>query len=68
MNQSVNRGFSKLPKLAIMPILIAGALLHENKNSSKNVTPVSIKPRSSDSKSNTLLSGLTWHLLVRMGL
>ena len=34
-----NRGFSKLPKLAIMPILASEALLRENKNSSNKSYP-----------------------------
>ena len=46
-----------------MPILAAEALLHENKkNPVNNVTPVGIEPRpltTSDSKSNTILSGLS---------
>ena len=55
-----------------MPILALEALLHENKKSSdKMLLPVGIEPEpliTSDSKSNTLLSGLTWHLLVRLSL
>ena len=46
-----------------MPILASEALLHENKkNPVKNVTLSG--NRTSDSKSNTLLSGLIWHVLL----
>ena len=41
------------------------------KSSDKMLLPVEIEPGpliTSDSKSNTLLSGLTWHLLVRLRL
>ena len=39
----------------------------KTKNSSNKMLPlVRIEPRTSDSKSNTLLSELTWHLLVRL--
>ena len=31
MTREVNKGFLKLPKLAIMPILASEALPHENK-------------------------------------
>ena len=59
-------------KLAIMPILTSETLLRENKNNPvKNVPPVGIEPGpliTSDSKSNTILSGLSWHLLVRLRL
>ena len=55
-----------------MPILAFLSLLHENKKSSnKMLPPVGIEPGpliTSDSKSNTILSGLTWHLLVRLRL
>ena len=37
----------------------------ETKNSSdKMFSPVRIEPRTSDSKSNALLSDITWHLLL----
>ena len=52
-----------------MPFL---SLLHENKKSSeKMLPPVGIEPRpliTSDSKCNTILSGLTWHFFVRLRL
>ena len=59
--------------MAIMPVLASEALLHENKKcSDKMLHPVSVEPPLSiehpDYKSNTLLSGLTWHLLVRLRL
>ena len=64
------RDFSKLPKLAIMPILELEALLHENKKNSSNkmLCQWVLNPLTSDSKSNTLLSGIKWHLLVRLRL
>ena len=43
---------------------------HSKGDSDKMLPPVRIKPRpliTSDSKSNTILSGLTWHLLVTLG-
>ena len=53
---------AKCTRIAIMPILTAEALLHENKiYPAKNVTTVEIvsgRLITSDSKSNTLLSGL----------
>ena len=50
-----------------MPILASVTLLCENKNSSnKMLPPVRIEPGTYDSKSDTLLSGLIWHLLVRL--
>ena len=52
-------------KLVIMPILASEALKYENKNSSnKMLLTVSTEPLASDSKSNTLLSGLLWHVLL----
>ena len=55
-----------------MPILAAETLLRENKKKQWKMLPlVGIEPGSlitSDSKSNTLLSGLSWHLLVRLRL
>ena len=47
-----------------MLMLTLYALLCENKNASDKM----LNPWTSDSKSNTLLSGLTWHLLVRLRL
>ena len=49
-----------------MPILASEALFRENKKIQlQNATLVSNEP---DSKSNMLLSTLTWHLLVRLRL
>ena len=60
--------FTKMPTLAFL------SLLHENpqnKSSDKMLPLVGIEPGpfiASDSKSNTILSTLTWHLLVRLRL
>ena len=66
------RGFHKHTTLAIIPILAPEALQCENKNSSNKMLPtVGIEPGSlitSDSKSNTILSGLTCHVLPRRSL
>ena len=49
-----------------MPILVSEALLRENKKfEEKMLLPVGMEPGpliTSDSKSNTILSGLTWHV------
>ena len=58
-------------KLAIMPILASEALLHEKKFSDKMLPPVGIEPGSViafDSKSNTFLSELVRHVLLRRSL
>ena len=57
-------------KLTIFTILASEALLHENKKESSNkmLPPVRIEPGTSDSKSNTFLSVLTWHLPIRLRL
>ena len=51
-----------------MPILAPEALLRENQKVQwKILPPVGIEPGpliTSDSKSNTILSGLTWHVLL----
>ena len=69
---ATNRIFHKHTTLSVMPILASEALPRENKNIQwQNVTPVGIEPGpliTSDSKSNTLLSGLTGHLVVRQRL
>ena len=61
------RGFHKHTPLAIMPILASEALLCENKKYPvKNVTPSGNRTWpliTSDSKSNTILSTLTCHVL-----
>ena len=58
--------------MAKRPVLAAEALLCENKkNQLKILPPVALEPRpviNSDSRSNTILSGLTGHLLVRLRL
>ena len=62
------RVFRKLTKLAIMSILASEVLLREKKSSDKMSTPVRIEPGpliTSDSKFNTILSTLTWHVLLR---
>ena len=72
MTTNTIRGFHKHTTLAIMPILASEALECENKkSSSKMLPPVGIEPTpliTSDSKSNTILSRLTWHVLVRRSL
>ena len=64
--------FSKCTRMTIMPTLEAEALLSENKKIQwKMLPPVGIEPWlliTSDSKSSTILSGLSWHLLVRLRL
>ena len=66
------RVFSKCTRMAIMLILAAEVLLRENKKIQWEMVPtVGIEPGpliTSDSKSNTILSGLTWHLLLRRSL
>ena len=59
--------FHKHTTLAIMLILASEALQSENKKKStdKMLILVRIEPMTSDSKSNTLLSELTWHVLLR---
>ena len=53
-----------------MPKFAAEALVYMwKKKTVKNITPVGIEPGSlitSDSKSNTFLSGLSWYLLLRL--
>ena len=64
----VIRVFRKLTKLAIMAILASEALLRE-KIQWQNVTPGGNRTQvASDSKSNTILSTLTWHMLLRRSL
>ena len=66
--QHANWVFHKETKLAIMPILTSEALLREKNPVTKCYPPVGIEPRpviiTSDSKSNTILSTLTWHVLL----
>ena len=68
MAGTYNRVFREYTKLAIMA---SEALLRENKSSDKTLPPVGIEPApliTSDSKSNTILSTLTWHVLLRRSL
>ena len=58
---NVTRVFKKLEKMAIMLTLASEALLCEN----RMLPQVRIKPGTSDSKSYTLLSELTWYLLIK---
>ena len=62
------RVFRKLTKLAVMAILASEALQCE-KIQWQNVTSSGNRTQAaSDSKSNTILSTLTWHLLARLRL
>ena len=56
--------FHKHTTLAIVPILTSDDLLCKNKiSSNKILSPVRTEPVKSDSKSNTLLSKQSWHVL-----
>ena len=65
-----SRDVSKCTRMATMPILASEALLCKNIKIqvTKFYPPNEYWTQASDSKSNTLLSGLTWHLLVRLRL
>ena len=60
--------FSKYTRMAIMPILASEALFHENKKFQLQNATLVLNHWTSDSKSNMLLSTLTWHLLVKLRL
>ena len=75
----VGRGSTYFPGIAEfftnytkLPILASEAYYVKTKKSSnKMIPPLGIEPApviTSDSKSNTILSGLSWHLLVRLRL
>ena len=59
------RVFYKHKTLAIMPLFASEVLLCENKKNSVTKCYPS-EYWTSDSKTNTPLSGRTWHLLVRL--
>ena len=64
MYQNANsRVFQKHATLALIPILASEALLRENKI--LQYQNVRVEPGTSDSKSNTLLSELTSHVILR---
>ena len=67
---ATHSGFSQIDKLAIMAILPSEALLREKKPVAKCYPPPggNRTQAASDSKSNIILSTLTWHLLIRLRL
>ena len=48
-----------------LPTLASVAFLCQKNSTDKMLPPVRIEPGTSDPKSNTLLSELTWHVLTR---
>ena len=69
LHNNQNRSFSQTRR----KMLAFSSLLRENKKKSshKMLSPLGIGPKpliTFDSKSYTILSGLTWHLLVRLRL
>ena len=68
---SANRVFHKLDEIGNNANIGIRGFTTWKKSSEKMLPPVGIEPRTlitSDSKSNTLLSALTWHMLVRLRL
>ena len=66
-----NRGFHKLYEIGNNTNIDIRGFTTWKKSSEKMLPPVGIEPRpliASDSKSNTILSTLTWHLLARLRL